>query len=159
MTFWHFSNFCRKKFPGLIKGISCTYWINVEVLPHNFCKLQPLKLYKIVQEPFCQAWKLFFCRNLKNVRMSFWVDVMLRQSRLRASRASPAQKLQDLRVVLSKNFSRATFFVLGSLVRWTVFWVICPWNEFEEKEQCAVAVKICYLSNCRWRFRQFLRSS
>ena len=53
----------------------------------------------------------FFCRNLKNVRMSFWVNVMLRQSRLRASRASPAQKLQDLRVVLSKNFSRATFFV------------------------------------------------
>ena len=41
----------------------------------------------------------------------FWVNVMLRQSRLRASRASPAQKLQGLRVVCSKNFSRATFFV------------------------------------------------
>ena len=33
--------------------------MNVEVLPHDFCKLQPLKLYRIVQEPFFQAWKLF----------------------------------------------------------------------------------------------------
>ena len=41
----------------------------------------------------------------------FWANVMLRQSRLWASRASPAQKLQGLRLVFSKNFSRATFFV------------------------------------------------
>ena len=41
----------------------------------------------------------------------FWADVILRQSRIWASRASPAQKLQGLRVVYSKNFSRATFFV------------------------------------------------
>jgi hypothetical protein len=46
--------------------------MNVEVLPHGFCKLQPQKLYKNVQEPFGQAWKLFFCRNLKNVGMSFF---------------------------------------------------------------------------------------
>ena len=71
MTFQHFSNFCRKNFLDLIKEISCTYWMNVEVLPHDFCKLQPPKLYKNVQEPFCQAGKTFFCRNLKNGRMSF----------------------------------------------------------------------------------------
>jgi hypothetical protein len=42
---------------------------------------------------------------------------MLRQSRDWPSRASPAQKLQGLRVVDSKNFSRATFFYfLGHLV-------------------------------------------
>ena len=41
----------------------------------------------------------------------FWTNVMLRQSRVLASRASPAQKLQDLRLVCSKNFSRAIFFV------------------------------------------------
>ena len=33
----------------------------------------------------------------------FWANVMLRQSRLRASRASPAQKLQGLRVVCSQK--------------------------------------------------------
>ena len=78
MTFQHFSNFCRKKFPGLIKGISCTYWMNVEVLPHDFCKLQPPKLYKNVQEPFCQAWKLFSGEIWKMLECHFWANVMLR---------------------------------------------------------------------------------
>ena len=41
----------------------------------------------------------------------FWVNVMLREPHFRSSRASPAQKLQGLIVVYSKNFSRATFFV------------------------------------------------
>ena len=36
---------------------------------------------------------------------------MLRQPHVRASSASPAQKLQGLRVVYSKNVSRDTFFV------------------------------------------------
>ena len=36
-------------------------------------------------------------------------DVMLKQSCIQASRASPAQKSQGLRVVYPKNFSRATF--------------------------------------------------
>jgi hypothetical protein len=45
------------------------------------------------------------------VECHFWAHVMLRQSRVWASRASPAQKSQGLRVVYSKNFSRATFFV------------------------------------------------
>ena len=36
----------------------------------------------------------------------FWANVILRQSRLWASRVSPAQKSQGLRVVSSKNFSR-----------------------------------------------------
>ena len=35
----------------------------------------------------------------------FWANVMMRQSHVWASRASPAQKLQGLRVVYSKDFS------------------------------------------------------
>ena len=47
---------------------------------------------------------------------SSWANVMLRQSRIWVSRASPAQKSQGLRVFSSKNFSRATFFCfLGHL--------------------------------------------
>jgi hypothetical protein len=43
--------------------------MNLEVLPHEFCKLQPSKLYKKVQELFCQAEKLFLqefekCKNV-----------------------------------------------------------------------------------------------
>ena len=114
---WHSNIFQiseEKKFPGLKKEIFCTYWMNVEVLPHDFCKLQPQKLYENVQGPFCQAGKLFSAEIWKMAKCHFWANVMLRQSRLRASRASPAQKSQGLRVVCSKNFSRATFFVFWS---------------------------------------------
>ena len=31
----------------------------------------------------------------------------------------------------------ATFFILGQLFGGQLFWVICPWNEFEETKQCA----------------------
>ena len=64
--------------------------------------------------PFYQAWKLFSADIWKMLECHFWANVMLRQSRLRTSRASPAQKSQGLRVVCSKNFSRATFFVFWS---------------------------------------------
>ena len=58
-----------------------------------------------------QVWKVFSAEIWKMSECHFWADVMLRQSRLWASRASPAQKSQDLRVVCSKNVSGATFFV------------------------------------------------
>ena len=103
--------------------------MNVEVLPHDFCKLQPLKLYRIVQEPFFQAWKLFSAEIWKMLECHFWANVMLRQSRLWASRASPAQKLQDLRVVYSKNFSRATFFVF-----WVTYLVDIYLNKIPMKQ-------------------------
>ena len=59
MTFQHFSNFCKKKFLGLIKGISCTYGMNLEVLPHDFCKLQPLKLKKLCRSLFVKPGNFF----------------------------------------------------------------------------------------------------
>ena len=137
---WHSDIFqisAEKNFPDLIKEISCTYWMNVEVLPHDFCKLQPLKLYKIVQEPFCQARKLFSAEIWKMAECHFWADVMLRQSHLRASRASPAQKSQGLRVVCSKNFSRATFFV---------FWV----TQLEDKYVNNLPVKQIWRKSAVW---------
>ena len=70
MTSWHFSNFCRKKFFGIRKQSFCTYWINLEVLLHDFFKLQPPKLYKTAGA-FFSSRETFFCRNLKNARMSF----------------------------------------------------------------------------------------
>jgi hypothetical protein len=60
MTFSHFSNFCRKKFPGLTKEISCTYWF-FHLIFGNF---NPQSNKEEGQE-------FFFCRNLKNERMSF----------------------------------------------------------------------------------------
>jgi hypothetical protein len=131
MTFRHFSNFCRKNFADLIKEISCTHWMNLEVLPHGFCKLQPPKLYKNVQKPFCQAGKLFSAEIWKMAECHFWANVMLRQSRLRASRASPAQKSQVPKTVQGLHF------LFSGPLRWSIYiWAICPWNKFDEKAQC-----------------------
>ena len=107
---WHSDIFqisAEKSFQAWQKG-SCTFLYNF-----GGCDLQKdLYVHSIgAGNPFYQAWKLFSAEIWKISECHFWADVMLRQSRLRASRASPAQKLQDLRVVLSKNFSRATFFV------------------------------------------------
>ena len=54
---------------------------------------------------------IFFLHKFEKFQNVILANVMLRQSRVQASRASPAQKSQGLRVVLSKNFSGATFFV------------------------------------------------
>ena len=35
-----------------------------------------------------------------------------------------------------KNFQWLHFLFSGPVIWWTAFWVICPWNEFEEREQC-----------------------
>jgi hypothetical protein len=52
----------------------------------------------------------------------FWANVMLRQSHLRASRASPAQKSQGLRVFLfQKLFKGYIFCFLGHLVGLYIF--------------------------------------
>ena len=144
MTFRHFSNFCRKKFPGLIQEVSCTYWMNVEVLPHDFCNYNPKNLYKNVQEPRCHTWKLFSADIWKMLEYHFRDDVMLRQSCLQASGASPAQKSRGLRVVYSKNFSRAMLFVSGSLSWLMYIWAIYPRNKFDEKAQCATVIE------CLW---------
>ena len=53
----------------------------------------------------------FFHRNLKNVGCHFRANVMLRQSRIRASRASPAQKSRGLRVVLFQKLFQGYIFV------------------------------------------------
>ena len=65
----NFSNFCRKKSPGLKKEIYCTYWMNLEVLPHDFCKLQPTKMYKNVRNFFVKPGNFFLQKfeKLKHV--------------------------------------------------------------------------------------------
>ena len=55
-----FIKFLQKKLSQLEKIIVCTYCMNLDVLTHIFfSNHNPPKLYKNVQELFCQAWKLF----------------------------------------------------------------------------------------------------
>ena len=86
---------------------------------------------------FSQAGKLFSADIWKMTKCHFWANVMLRQPHLRASRASPAQKSQGLRVVCSKNFSRATFFV---------FWV----TQLEDKYVNNLPVKQIWRKSAVW---------
>ena len=85
---------------------------------------------------FCQAWNLFSAEICKMSKCHFWAHVMLRQSRLWASRASPAQKLQGLRVVCSKNFSRATFFVFWSTQMVDIYLSYQPVKQILYKAKC-----------------------
>ena len=50
-----------KKVSRIDKRIHSTYWMNLEILLHDFFKLQPPKLYKNVQEFGQQIFELFAC--------------------------------------------------------------------------------------------------
>ena len=66
---------------------------------------QNLWIHSISAENFfCQAWILFSARIRGMTKHHFWANVMLSQFHFQASRASPAQKSDGLRVVNSKNF-------------------------------------------------------
>ena len=76
-----------------------------------------IKVYKNVQDFFCHAEKLFSEKIWRMTEFHFWANVMLRQPRVPAFKAFPAQNVWGLRMFFSKNFSRATFFCFqGQLV-------------------------------------------
>jgi hypothetical protein len=115
MTFQHFSNFCRKKVSRLDQKAPAHFYTIFGVVIcknhvarplHSFNKCRKSVLSSLDFFFFVEIWKMSVCH--------FWADVMLRMSRLWASRSSLAQKWQVLRVVLSKNFSRATCFIFWS---------------------------------------------
>ena len=66
----------------------------------------------------------------------FWADSMLRQRRVRAS---PAQKFE----CGSSSFQVLHFFLFSCPLRLSIYiWAICPWNKFDEKEQCEI-ILVC----------------
>ena len=105
------TTFCRKTFPGLTKKF---LHIFVYLWGLKFEKnhvVKPVDSFNKCKKIFCQAWKLFSAEIWKLTEFHFWADIMLKQPRVRSSRASPAQKLQGFRVIYSKKCSRTTFFV------------------------------------------------
>ena len=74
----------------------------------------------------------------------FWADAMLRQSRLRASRASPTQKSRGLRVVLfQKKFKGYIFCFLGHSVGGYVFELFAHETNLKKKHSVS---RHCYLA-------------
>ena len=99
---------------------------------------------------FCQARKLFSAEIWKITACHFWADVMSRQPRIQASRASPAQKSRGLRVISSSTFE-GLHFLFSCPLSWSMYiWAICPWNKFHEKAQCEpvmspiIILDLCY---------------
>ena len=95
------------------------------MFPHNFYKLQP----------------------------HFRADVMLRQPRIQAARASPGQKWQGLRVVLFQNLFKATFFVFWVNQLVDIFlshlpvkqiWrkrAVCYWSSEKLPDRCLICLE------------------
>ena len=91
--------------------------MNLEVFPHDFCKLQPPKLYKNVRNFFMQK-----VEKLQRVIFGLMLelaDAMLRQLCIQASRPSPAQKYVgrfEGGIVIPKTFPGIHFLFFGGLI-------------------------------------------
>ena len=79
--------------------------MNLEVLPHGFLQIRTSKV--ICAGKCYVSQETFFCRNLKNDKILLGCLGCLNIS----CRASPAQKMRGLRVILFQNFSRANFYI------------------------------------------------
>ena len=84
----------------------------------------------------------------------FWANLMLIQSRVQASRASPAQKSQGLRVVYSKKISRATFFVFWVTLLVDIYLSYLPVKQIWWKSAvCYYEKKLFYWSRKTFEIR------
>ena len=82
---------------------------------------------------FCKAWKLFSAEIWKISECHFWANVMLIQPRCPVSRASSAQKLWGLRMVLSQKLFKC--------------------YKFDKKVQCeAVLSVVSLISKLVWTY-------
>ena len=132
-----FSNFLQKKFPGLTKKFLHFFFTTLEVVIWKSRVAKAVDLFNKGEKIFRQARKL--------TEFYFWANVMLRQSHVWASRVTPAQKSQGLRVFFSKTFQGLHFLFSGSLI-WSIYiWAICPWNKFDDKGQCDCVIDIKWL--------------
>ena len=71
MTFCHFSNFCRKRFPSLSKRL---LHISIQLWGLYFVKnhvVRPLHSFNKYRKFLFSSLETFFCRNLENVGMSY----------------------------------------------------------------------------------------
>ena len=72
MKLCHFPNFCRKKILAWQNKFPCTFWMNLEVFPTWFLQIKTPKGIQKCAGFFLSGWETFYCRNLKNDRISFF---------------------------------------------------------------------------------------
>ena len=121
------------------------YWLEKKV-PSHFCITLGVVIFKkwVAKplDPFneCRRFLLSSRKIWKMTKFHFWAGLMLRQPRVRASRASPAQKCRCLRVNYSKLFMGFISYILGSSVGWYVFALFS--HETNRKKKCSV--RLCW---------------
>ena len=71
MTFRHFSNFCRKKVSRLDKKAPAQFYTILGVVICKNHVARPLHSFNRGRKSLLSSLETFFCRNLKNVGMSF----------------------------------------------------------------------------------------
>ena len=126
-----FFKFLQKKVSRLVKNTPENFCINLGVVIWKNHVAKHLDSFNKCRKFLLSSQETCFCRNLKNDRTSFLDQCNVEAA---SSIASSAQKMRGLRVVNSKNFSRATSFV---------FWVFLnnlPMKQFWRKS----AVWACF---------------
>ena len=100
--------------------------------------VRPLHLFNKYRKILFSSLETFFCRNLENVGMSFLgqcnVEINSPSSRLLGPLLLKNHGLEGS--LFQKIINGYIFYFLGQLFGGQLFWVICPWNEFEETKQC-----------------------
>ena len=100
--------FLQKKVSRLVKNTPENFCINLGVVIWKNHVAKHLDSFNKCRKFLLSSQETCFCRNLKNDRTSFLDQCNVEAA---SSIASSAQKMRGLRVVNSKNFSRATSFV------------------------------------------------
>ena len=118
---------------------------------------RPLHSFNRCRKFHLLSLETFFCRNLKNAGMSFLANVMLRQSHVRASRASPAQESKGFEGGLyQKLFKGYIFCFLSHLVGGQLFEQFAKETNLKKKRSvilpqhqvCFHPIWLLYLINC-----------
>jgi hypothetical protein len=100
-----------------------------------FVNNNPQSYTKMCRNFFVKPGNFFSAEIWKMTINNFWTYVMLRQPRVRASGACPAQKSMCLRVILLQKLFKG--FTSSREFSWSIcFCVICLWNKLEEIAQC-----------------------
>ena len=111
MTFFHFSNFCRKQFPSLSKRLKHIFIQLWGVVIYKNYVVRLLHSFNKYRKILFSSLDLFFCRNLENVGMSFFGQCNVEIVPVPGFQGLSCSKTVGWRVVCSKKLSMATFFI------------------------------------------------
>ena len=130
---------CFVKFVSqLVKKAPAHFYPTLEVVICKNYVVRPLHSFNKCRKFLSSSLETFFCRNLENIGMSFLGQCNVEMVSCPGFYGLSCSKYHRFwGWFVPKKFNGCIFCFLGH-IWWTAFWVICPWNEYEVSEQCAV---------------------